>query len=173
MSEQTPPPTEVPTGRGYALADAATESLRARREPRWVEIADRVLATALRATRRSYPIRAMTESGPVHVSEQVLITYLRDAVQDTVPDAALLHIRIDIVGRDSLGGVTMSLIARYGVELLPVADRIRLLAAQRLREILGPVDVPVGIDTLHVHFSDVIDGDPHHDDPWEPWMERP
>ncbi len=167
MSEQTPP-AQAPTGRGYDLLDAATESLRARREPRWVEIADRVLANALRATRRSNPILAMAESGPVHVSEQVLITYLRDAVQDTVPDAALLHVRIDIVGRDSLGGVTMALVARYGVELLPVADRIRLLAAQRLREVLGPVDVPVGIEAMHVHFSDVIDGDPHHDDPGSP-----
>lgn len=171
MSDQSRHDPGRPTGgdpgpEAFALLDAATESLRARRDPRWVEISDRVLARALRATRRSHPVRAMTPTGPVHVAEQVLITYVRDAVQDHVPEAALLHVRVDIVGRDTLGGVTLALVARYGVELIPVADRIRDLTVNRLREVLGPVQVPVTVDMLHVHFSDVIVGDPHEHDPW-------
>ncbi len=163
---QTSSQSSAPGAQAFALVDRATDSLRSRRDPRWVEISDRVLSRALRATRRSYPVRAMTATGPVHVSEQVLITYLRAAVQDDVPDAALLHIRIDIDGRDTLGGVTLALVARYGVELVTVGDRIRDLTTARLGELLGPVQVPVTVDRLHVHFSDVIDGDPHQHDPW-------
>lgn len=149
-----------------ALVQEATLALREQRDPRWVEISDRVLAGALRATRRSNLIRAQGTSGVVHVSEQVLITYIRDAVQVAVPDAALLHVRTDLVGRDTLVGVTLSLVARYGVELLAVADEIRRLTAACLVEVLGPVEVPVGVDLLHVHFSDVVVGDPPHADPW-------
>lgn len=168
MSDQSRPGAQEPSEQAYDLVDVAAESLRSRRDPRWVEISDRVLSRALRATRRSYPIRATTPTGPVHVSEQVLVTYIRDAVQQHVPDAALLRIEIDVVGRDTLGGVTLALVARYGVELLPVADRIRDLTAATLREVLGPVDVPVTVETLHVHFCDVVDGDPHQHDPWSP-----
>lgn len=155
-----------PGADAFARVDQAAQAARDRRDPRWVEISDRMLAKALRATRRSFPVRAMTPSGPVSVSEQVLVTYIRDAVQDQVPDAALLHVRIDLAGRDTLVGVTLSLIARYGVALLPVADEVRALTAARLRELLGPVEVPVRVETMHVHVADVVDGDPHDDDPW-------
>lgn len=179
MSDHTPEaldgpdPGQVPQGAAgepdaaaFARVDQAARAARARRDPRWVEVSDRVLAKALQATRRSFPVRAMTPSGPVSVSEQVLVTYIRDAVQGQVPDAALLHVRIDLAGRDTLAGVTVSLIGRYGVELLPVADRVRDLTAARLRDLLGPVEVPVRVETMHVHFADVVDGDPHDDDPW-------
>ncbi len=168
MSDRTP--RQGPDGAGAAtspaLVRAATQSLQDRRDPRWVEISDRVLARALRATRRSPLIRARSASGVVHVSEQVLVAYIRDAVDGVVPDAALLHVRTDLVGGDTLTGVTLSLVARYGVELLPAADEIRRLTAACLVEVLGPVDVPVGLDLLHVHFADVIVGDPSHSGPW-------
>ncbi len=149
-----------------ALLRQATSSLRQRTDPRWVEISDRLLTNALTATRRSHPVRAQSRGRPVHVSEQVLITYLRAAIDGAVPGSALARVSIEIDGRDTFAGVTIQLIAQFGVELLPVADRVRELARECLVELLGDVTPAVDVHTMHVHYCDVVPGDPTTSDPW-------
>lgn len=165
MTPQTPPrPEPEPSSRDEArLAQArleqarleqATRALRDHVDQRWVEISDRVLATALTVTRRSLPVLAQAPGGPVHVSEQVLVTYLRDAVS-VVADARIEEILIATGDAGTYTGVTISISARYGMPLLPIADRIRDLATARLQNILGPIAPPVTVTTMHVHIADV------------------
>lgn len=142
------------------VLEAAAADLRRRLDERWVEISDRVVARALTASRRSYPVRAQAASGPVQVSEQVLVSYLREAIDRTVPGSALAHVALEIRGRDELVGVLIQLVGQYGIPLLPVADRVRELAVECLDGLLGPVRTPVTVSTLHVHFAGVVVGDP-------------
>ena len=143
-----------------ALLAEAAQSLRARVDPRWVEISDRVLAKVLTATRRSHPVRAAARTGPVHVSEQVLIAYLRDAIDGQVPGSALANVHVEIEGRDTFAGVTIQVLVQYGRPILPIADRIHEIVAARLAELLGPLAPPVDVRATHVHVSDVTRGDP-------------
>lgn len=146
---------EPMTEPGLDRLAAAAAGLRERTDPRWVEISDRVLAKVLTATRRSLPVQAMAQSGPVHVSEQVLVSYLRDAVQDHVPGCHVRAINVHLVGRDTFESVTIQVVVRYGEEILPIADRVHQLAAARLDELLGPAAPSVQVRATHVHVSDV------------------
>lgn len=148
------------------LLRQATDSLRLQPHPRWVEISDRVLARALTATRRSRPVRAHAPDGPVHISEQVLISYLRDAIDGAVPGSALAQVNIDIEGKDRYRGLTVQLIAQFGVELLPIADHVRELARACLADLLGDTAPSVEVRAMHVHYCDVVRGDPADADPW-------
>ncbi len=71
------------------------------------------------STHRSHPIRAQASGGPIQISEQALISYLRAAIDATVPGTALAHISLQVTGRDELSGVIIQLIAQYGTPLLP------------------------------------------------------
>lgn len=153
------PETELGTELGSDLLESAAAGLRDRVDPRWVEISDRVLAKVLTATRRSLPIQAQATSGPVHVSEQVLITHLRDAVQDHVSGTHVRAINVHLRGRDTLESVTIQVAVDYGVVILPLADQVHRLASERLDAVLGPAAPPVQVRVTHVHVSDVV-GDP-------------
>ncbi|RYV50838.1 hypothetical protein EUA98_11225 [Pengzhenrongella frigida] len=135
---------------------AAITASRAHTDARWVEISDRMRARALRVTRRSLPITAQAPSGPVHVSEQVLITYLRDALT-AVPGARVDDIIIAVGAQDAYAGITVAISARYGEPLLPIADAMRDLAAARLRDLLGDITPPVTVTTMEVHIDDVLE----------------
>ena len=137
------------------MLEQATQSLRGHVDQRWVQISDRVLSRALRATRTSLPVRAQAATGPVHISEQVLITYLRDAIS-TVPHAKIQDVIITTEGIDIYTGVTITIWARYGAPLIPIADTIRDLANQRLTQLLGPIAPPVSVTTMAVHIKDVF-----------------
>lgn len=162
--EVTPdsPRREPPSGdppQTTVLGEAAA-ALRRHTENRWVEVSDRVVAKAMRATRRSYPIRAQASSGPIQISEQVLVSYLRAAIDGTVPGSALTHVTLEVKGRDELSGVIIQLIAEFGLPLLPVADEVRERAIECLQGLLGPTPTPVSVLPLHVHFTDVVTGPP-------------
>ena len=152
------PDPDLPSGRGAALG-AAKLSLRTRTDDRWVAISARVRSRALTVTRRSLSVRAQAPGGPVQVSEQVLITYVRDALT-SVPDGRVDDIVILTEGAGTFTGVTLFISARYGAPLLPIADAMRDLAASRLRELLGDVAPPVTVTTMHVHVEDVHGGRP-------------
>jgi hypothetical protein len=109
------------------------------------------------------PVQAQARSGPVHVSEQVLITYLRDALSG-VPGARVDDITIAVGAKDTYAGITVFISARYGEPLLPVADALRDLAAARLRELLGDITPPVTVTTMDVHIDDVHTDDVHTND---------
>lgn len=136
--------------------EAAIAASRAHTDARWVQISERVRTRALRVTRRSLPVTAQAPGGPVHVSEQVLITYLRDAFA-AVPGARVEDITIAVGAQDAYAGTTVSISARYGEPLLPIADTLRDLAAARLRDLLGDITPPVTVTTMDVHIDDVHD----------------
>lgn len=162
--ESTGEPAELdPQDR--ALLSAAAGALRAHSDPRWVEVSSRVLNTALRATRRSQPVRALAPGGPIRVSEQVIVAYLREALDGLVPGTAVAGIHLDITGRDTYTGVLIELIVQYGTAILPVADRIRAQAATVLEELLGPAATGIHLRTSHIHVSDVTVGDPQTAEP--------
>ena len=148
-----------PQGGETPLARAASE-IRRQANQRWVEIADRVTAAALSATRTSTPIRASAPGGRVWIAEQVLVAYLRQAVDDEVPDAAATAISVRVAGRETLDSVGIHLTVRYGTLLLPIADHARTVAARVLTDLLGPVDSEVDSRAMHVHIADVTRGDP-------------
>ncbi len=151
-------PPSTPRGAGDVMLADAGVALRDHVDDRWVEIADRVLARALTATRRSLPVRAHSDNGGLHFSEQVLVAMVRDAVSGVV-EAAVDQVQIETNDRDVYTGVTIQVVAEFGAPLLEVADEIRDLAAQRLEELLGPVSPPVTVTTMHVHVDDVTKGD--------------
>ena len=149
---------------GEDVLAAAAADLRDRVDPRWVAISDRVLASALTATRRSRPLRAQAASGPVSVSEQVLIAHVRHALDGRVPGTAVAAIHVNIEGRDSFSGLIIEIVAEYGRPLLPLADRVHALAAAELVSVLGPLDPLVSVRATHVHVNDVTRGDPQEAD---------
>lgn len=155
-SEQ-PEPTV--SGRGDAILDQGSQSLRDHVDQRWVQISDRVRSRALRATRTSLPVRAQAATGPVHISEQVLITHLRDAIS-TVRHAKIQDVIITTDGIDTYTGVIITIQARFGAPLTSIADTIRDLASQELAQLLGRVAPPLSVKTVGVHIEDVFqDGD--------------
>lgn len=158
MAVNPPPPEPADPDDAPAAGSAiplATATLRARADERWVEISDRVLAKALKATRRSYPVLAQASTGPVHVSEQVLISHLRAAIDEEVQGSPVVGIDIQVSGGDVYTAVTIRLVAAFGQPLLPIADHVREVALAVLTTRLGPVSPPVTLETMHVHFSDV------------------
>ena len=62
-------------------------------------------------------------------------------------------------GLDTYVGLTITISARFGVPLLPIADAIRALANTRLSELLGPIAPPVTVTTMEVHVQDVFQDD--------------
>ena len=140
------------------MLEQAAQSLREHVDQRWVEISDRVLTRALRATRTSLAVQARAPSGPVHISEQVLITNVREAIS-TVPHVRIQDVVITTEGLDTYAGLTITISARFGVPLLPIADAIRALANTRLTQLLGPITPPVTVTTMDVHVQDVFQDD--------------
>lgn len=163
-SSAAPAPSEsADDGPAMFRPDRAVLLLRERADRRWVEIADRVLSQALAATRRSFPVRAQAPDGPVHVSEQVLVAYLRAAIDGSVAGAAVAAIVVDVDDAAAYRGVTIELVAQFGVELLPLADGVRDIAAATLAPLLGPVTPVVTVSAMHVHVGDVTASDPHRE----------
>ncbi len=144
----------------------AADDLRAHVDERWVEVANVVLSRALTATRPSPPVRAQAPTGPVEIAEQVLVSYLRDSI-DQLDDCEVVTIGIDtrpehgIDGRGEVcTGVLVALAVRYQTVLIPLADRVREVAVSRLAQMLGPVEPAVSVSVVHVHIADVTRGDP-------------
>ena len=143
---------------GRALVDAS--------DRQWAEISDRVLDTVLSTTRRSHLMEATAPGGPFHVSEQVVIAGLRDALDGTVPGSAVARIHLDVQGRGVLVAVVIEVIVAYGRSILPLADELRRRAVAALEGIVGQSAPAVDVRAWHVHVSDVVEGDPGTADPW-------
>ncbi len=159
-TDQAPPaerrdPTDSP-----ALDQAAADARR-RLDQRWVEISDQIVATAMTARRRTRPLRAEGATGPVFVSDQVVVGDLRAVVDGAVQGSAVAQVDLDVQPGDLLSGVVIQLVVQYGVRLIPLADRVRALAEQRLAVLLGPVPMPVTVRTMRVHYRDVTVEDPN------------
>lgn len=147
-----------------ALFHRAADELREETDRRWVEVAPAILKVALSASRRSLPVRAHAPSGPIHVSEQVIIAYVRDALDGALPGAAVASVSVQLADRDRFDGLFIELMVQYGLAILPIADHARALAATALAR-LGVESDRISISTSHVHVSDVTLGDPQTTDP--------
>lgn len=145
------------------LLRTAAGGLRARVEPRWVEVADAVVSRVLATDMPSWPVLAQvgdpaTGDGLVHVGDRVLIAHLRDSI-DSMTDCEVVTIQVHTTG-DVCTGIVITLAVRFGTELLPLADRVRARAEQRLGQLLGPTVPRVSVRDLHVHVADVTRHDP-------------
>lgn len=143
---------------GEQVLRSAASQLREHVDGRWVEIADAVVARALAASRPSWPVLAQAGGGPVRVTEQVLVTYLRDSLAAVDGcETVAISVRTD---DEVCTGLVIAVAARYGTVLVPLADRVRTVAESTLARLLGPVSPPVTVEQMHVHVSDVTPGDP-------------
>lgn len=145
----------------------ATRQLRDHAQRRAVEIADDVLQKALQASRHSLPVRAYPPHDQVHVSDQVLVSTLRQRIDDALDTAAVGAVYLRVTPGEVLQELTVELFVRYGEVLLEVADQARAIARAVLAQVLGPPAGTIGVEvvTTHVHISDVTVGDPHLTDP--------
>lgn len=145
--------------------ERASAQLQQRATDRWVEVANDVLENAMRASRGSSPVRAHAPSGPIHLGEQVIVAYLRRALDDALDGGAVgrIYLRVDV--DEVLESVTIELFAQFGRPLLPIADRARAISNEVLDEMLGTRPPEITVTTLHVHVADVTRGDPHVVDP--------
>lgn len=160
-------PEPEPTVGGEAL-DRATDELREQPLPRVVEIADSVLRAAWSTPRRAMPVRARTPHDYLRVSSVVLTAVIREHVDSALSGAATNRIGLDIDREEQLESVTLELIVQFGLPILDLADRARVIVEDTLVELLGaPVadTPPVAVTITHVHVSDVTVGDPHLVDP--------
>ncbi len=161
MSIWEPQDPSVLSGETTPAIAHALDRLRASSRERWVEVADDVLVTALRTSRPSRPVRAHSDNGVVHVSDQVVSAYLQQRLDAGLPDAAVGAIVLRVDRTETLQEVTIELVGRFGAVLIDLAEHARSLVRSTLREVLGHDDVLVRAEPVQVHFSDVIKGDPH------------
>lgn len=143
-----------------AALGAAAEQLRGHVDQRWVEVADRVRSRAMFATRRSLPLLAQGRHGPVHVSEQVVVSAIHAAIDD-IPAIAATAIIPTVDPQHRLTGIVLVVTVQHDYRVLPLADEVRNRTEAVLHEILGPVIPLVTVRDLHVHVGDVSTDDPH------------
>lgn len=160
-----PDPLDQSTSAAAASLHAAREQLGQRSSHRAVEIADDVLRNALRASRRSLPVRVAAPHDYVRVSDQVIMTLLRRDVDAALEGAAVGRIYVRVDRSETLRELTIELFVQYGRVLIDVSDQARTIADVVLAQLLAGSQVTVDVVTSHVHISDVTTGDPHLSDP--------
>ena len=146
----------------------ATGELHARSSERWVEVADDVLSAVLSASRRSMPVlvQVVENGATVSLSEQVVVTRLRAALDAHLTHAATARIHLEVARDQRLRQVTVELLAQYGAPLVPLADEARgVVKAQLATWMTGEPAGAVVVRPAHVHIGDVVTGNPHLNDP--------
>jgi hypothetical protein len=155
VGEATPGPDE-PGEEAYARLAEAT--LRMRDADPGPADAGPALARVVRAPRRSGHVLAHAPGGAVRVARHVVVAALREAI-DAVPGVATARVDLSGSGRETLTGVTVDVLARYGTDLVASTEAVHRQAGSALTELLGR---PVA---LHVRVVDVVRGDPETTDP--------
>lgn len=150
------------------VVSRGADELHTRSSRRWVEVAGDVLSQVMGASRRSLPVlvQVLENGATVCLSEQVVVTRLREALDASLTEAATARIHLDVAPDQRLRQVTIELLARYGAELIPLADEARgVIRAQLSVWMAGNPMAGVVVLPAHVHFGDVVEGDPHLVDP--------
>ena len=164
-------PYPRPRGHGHdddPTVSRAADALHASSSSRWVEVAGDVLAQVMSASRRSLPVlvQVLEDGATVCLSEQVVVTRLRAALDASLTEAATARIHLDVAPDQRLRQVTVELLVRYGAELIPLADEARaVVRAQLASWMAGDPLAGVVVHPAHVHVGDVVEGDPHLADP--------
>ena len=140
-----------------AVVDRAASALRAYTDQGWSLASRRVLQTVLTATRRSRPVRARDGAGDFHVSDQVVTSYLRAAI-DEIDGVQPTHIRLDL-DDDALVALHLTVAVTYPESIAPLAEDVRQTAYACVRSVLGDAVPPLDLGRIHVHVGDVVPPD--------------
>ncbi|MEI7056513.1 hypothetical protein WBG06_11905 [Nocardioides sp. CCNWLW239] len=147
--------------------DRAVRAARADEPAGWVDLADSIMARVRRVVVPSEPILTFTAQGTTardqegsrtFVSARVITAALRRLLQEHpthAPETIDLH-----VDDSRLTSIDIRLVARYGVELHPLADTLRPQILAIVREFLGP-DPGIALSTIEIEYVDVTRGDPN------------
>ena len=151
---------------GDALA-RATRALRNAPEPGWTQIADSVIGAVRATSRRTHPIRATTAPtenadrghDTLHITDQVLRTYLNQALTDTSMSTPA-DIAFDLDENNDCHGADIDLVGAYGTDLQQLGEHTRRLTATVLHDLLGHPPPIMDPDDVHVTVTDITPGDP-------------
>lgn len=147
--------------------DRATRAARAEEPEGWVDLAESIMSRVRRVVVPSEPILTFTAQGTpsrdaegseTFVSARVVIAALRRLLQEHPTHAPeTIDLQVD---DNRLTGVDIRLVARFGVELHPLADTLRPQIYAIVRELLGPAP---GVDPsmIEIEYVDVTRGDPN------------
>jgi hypothetical protein len=139
---------------GEQLLERAARTLREHTDAGWVALRDDVVAAAARAFRPSAPIRGRLPDGELWVASAVLVSHVRAALSH-VADAGALRITCATTADGDLDRVMVEIVALYGTPLVPLAERVRTVAAAAVAETLGLTEPPVDRIGVDVSIGDV------------------
>lgn len=146
----------------------AIRAARAEEPPGWVDLAGSIMSRVRAIVIPSEPILTVTEQGTpardeqgsqTYVSARVVTAALRRLLQEHpthAPDT--IDLRLDDDSR--LTGISIRLVARYGVELHPLADTLRPQILEIVRDLLGPAS-GIDLSAIEIEYVDVTRGDPN------------
>ncbi|MEU0316122.1 hypothetical protein [Nocardioides sp. NPDC006273] len=147
--------------------DRATRAARVEEPEGWVDLAESIMSRVRRVIVPSEPILTFTAQGTpsrdtegseTFVSARVVTAALRRLLQEHpthAPETIDLH-----VDDSRLTGIDIRLVARFGVELHPLADTLRPQIYAIVRELLGPAPGLVP-SLIEIEYVDVTRGDPN------------
>ncbi|MEU4454240.1 hypothetical protein AB0F44_23120 [Nocardioides sp. NPDC023903] len=145
----------------------AIRAARAEQPPGWVDLAGSIMSRVRAIVVPSEPILTFTEQGTpardeqgseTYVSAHVVTAALRRLLQEHpthAPDTIDLHL-----DDSRLTGIEIRLVARYGVELHPLADTLRPQILEIVEGLLGPAP-GLDLSTIQIEYVDVTRGDPN------------
>ncbi|TQL67902.1 hypothetical protein FB381_1790 [Nocardioides albertanoniae] len=145
----------------------AIRAARAEEPDGWVDLASSIMSRVRTVVVPSEPILTFAEQSTsardeegseTYVSARVVTAALRRLLQEHpthAPEA--IELRVDDT---RLAGIRIRLVARFGVELHPLADTLRPQILELVTDLLGPAP---GIDlaAIEIDYVDVTRGDPN------------
>ncbi|QNE18286.1 hypothetical protein F1D05_10775 [Kribbella qitaiheensis] len=135
------------------LHQAATAA-RDTTEPGWIDISASIQQRLRSVTRRSHPIRAITDTGAtMFVTDHVLTTQLRRQIAQ-LPGCELEQVQL-VGDGDTCTGAVIDIVTLYGHDLHALATQIRTITYQVFTDLLGPGDPPFGTDGVDVTITDL------------------
>lgn len=157
----SPDPLDHSTPADSPRLHQAAGQLSGRSDRRAVEVADAVLSTVLRASRRSLPVRVASSTDNLWVAERVITTLLRRAIDTALEGGAVGRIHLDVDREQQLRELTIELFVQYGQVLPELAVQARTVADATLSPMLTGSEPLVAVVVSHVHVSAVTVADPH------------
>ena len=136
------------------LLDRAAATLREHTDEGWVRARDSLVARVLSAVRPSSPVRGRHAHGSYFVATAVLSGAVRRALEPHTR-ARLLRLTFDTTADHTLTAVTAQVSAQFDEPLVPLADEVRRIIADRLRACLGTPDLPEAIVRVDLVVADV------------------
>lgn len=147
--------------------DRAVRAARADEPAGWVDLAESIMSRVRRVVVPSEPILTFTAQGTpsrdaegseTFVSARVITSALRRLLQEHpthAPESIELHVEDSRLTR-----IDIRLVARYGVELHPLADTLRPQVYAIVTGLLGPAP-DIDPSTIEIEYVDVTRGDPN------------